>query len=98
MSFGGAPPTTMASSVEFFQSKGVLITGNAVTVHGRPGDWMGIDLDGDGVGDRAAMFLAYEQGLNRVWTVIGESRNTVAVGAIPLHQVAQMATVEGLLY
>jgi hypothetical protein len=98
MDFGGAPPTSMLISRKFFQSRGVLIAGNAVTIHGRPGDWVAIDTDGDGIGDHAGMLLAYDEDTNRVWSVEGESRNSVAVAPRPLQQITDMATVEGLLY
>jgi len=53
-----------------------MITTTDVLVDGRPGDYLALDTNSDGSSNHSAMFLAYDENLDKIWTIEGNTSGT----------------------
>lgn len=94
--FGGPPPSTVDDMVDAFEDEANVVAGNLVPEHGRPGDYLAIDSNHDGVKNHSGMLLAWDWDTWTVWSVEGNSGNQVKVpdaAGRPLGDIMLLGTV-----
>jgi hypothetical protein len=71
---------TVSEIVSYFSAHGAYYTSpSAIRNWGDRGDYVAIDTNDDGKKNHSGMFLAYDAGRGTVWTLEGNTSNTVGV-------------------